>query len=118
MKTLTAILLAGGLAILNTVSVSAQEQTPQQGFPMPTMATCDSVENMTSVITIKYNEQALVSGKGSVFSQNGQMMVGNMTVWANAETRTFSVTLDNGTLMCLISSGTEFGAPKVSGDQT
>ena len=116
MKTLTALLLASGLAILNALSVSAQEQTQQQGFPMPTMATCDSVENMTNVIMIKYNEQALVSGNGSVFAQNGQMLVGNMTVWANAETRSFSVTLDNGTIMCLLSSGTEFGAPKVTGD--
>jgi hypothetical protein len=108
MKTLTAILLASGLAILNALSVSAQEQTPtipQTGFPMPTIATCDTTEKMLSVIVDKYEEMPLISGEGSVIHQNGQMMTGTMTLWTNFKTSSFSVTLDNGNLMCLISMG-------------
>ena len=89
MKTLTAFLLASGLAILNALSVSAQEQTPtipQTGFPMPTMATCDTSEKMVDVIYNKYGEQPLANGKGSIFAANGQMLVGTMTYWINAET--------------------------------
>lgn len=108
MKTLTAILLASGLAILNALSVSAQEQTPttpQTGFPMPTIATCDTTEKMLSIIVDKYKEMPLISGEGSVIHQNGQMMTGTMTLWTNFKTSSFSVTLDNGNLMCLISMG-------------
>jgi len=108
MKTLTAILLASGLAILNALSVSAQEQTPttpQTGFPMPTIATCDTTEKMLSIIVDKYEEMPLISGEGSVIHQNGQMMTGTMTLWTNFKTSSFSVTLDNGNLMCLISMG-------------
>ena len=108
MKTLTAILLASGLAILNALSVSAQEQTPttpQSGFPMPTIATCDTMEKMLAVIVDKYEEMPLISGEGSVIHQNGQMMTGTMTLWTNFETSSFSVTLDNGNLMCLVSMG-------------
>ena len=108
MKTLTAILLASGLAILNALSVSAQEQTPttpQTGFPMPTIATCDTTEKMLSIIVDKYEEVPLISGEGSVIHQNGQMMTGTLTLWTNFKTSSFSVTLDNGNLMCLISMG-------------
>jgi len=115
MKTLTAFLLASGLAILTTLSVSAQEQTEQQGFPLATMVTCDTVDNMIFVITDKYQERPLVIGKGSMFAQNGQMMVGNMTLWANPSTSTFSVTLDNGTIMCMVNSGTEFAPAAYQG---
>ena len=108
MKTLTAILLAGGLAILNALSVSAQGQTPttpQTGFPMPTIATCDTTEKMLAVIVDKYEEVPLISGEGYVIHQNGQMMTGTMTLWTNFKTSSFSVTLDNGNHMCLISMG-------------
>ena len=108
MKTLTAFLLASGLAILNALSVSAQEQTPttpQPGFPMLTIATCDTTEKMLAVIVDQYEEVPLISGEGSVIHQNGQMMTGTMTLWTNFKTSSFSVTLDNGNLMCLISYG-------------
>jgi len=111
MKTLTALLLASGLAILNALSVSAQEQTPtipQTGFPMPTMATCDTSEKMVDVIYNKYGEQPLANGKGSIFSGNGQQLLGTMTYWLNAETGTFSVTITNGDIMCLVISGNDF----------
>ena len=111
MKTLTAILLASGLAILNALSVSAQEQTPtipQTGFPMPTMATCDTSEKMVDVIYNQYGEQPLANGKGSIFSGNGQQLLGTMTYWLNAETGTFSVTITNGDIMCLVMMGNDF----------
>ena len=108
MKTLTALLLASGLAILNALSVSAQEQTPQQGFPMPTMATCDTSEKMIDVIYNQYGEQPLANGKGSIFSVNGQQLLGTMTYWLNAETGTFSVPITNGDIMCLVISGNDF----------
>jgi hypothetical protein len=110
MKTLTAILLASGLAILTTLSVSAQEQTPtpQQGFPMSTLATCDTTQKMTDVIYNKYGELPLANGKGSIFAANGRLLIGTMTYWLNAETGTFSVTITNGELMCLVIMGDTF----------
>ena len=118
MKTLTAFLLASGLAILNALSVSAQEQTPtipQTGFPMPTMATCDTSEKMVDVIYNKYGEQPLANGKGSIFAANGQMLVGTMTYWINAETGTFSITITNGQLMCLVMMGSDFEPAPIPG---
>jgi|DEB0MinimDraft_6_1074348.scaffolds.fasta_scaffold20561_6 hypothetical protein len=118
MKTLTAILLASGLAILNALSVSAQEQTPtipQTGFPMSTMVTCDTSEKMADVIYNKYGEQPLATGKGSIFSGNGQLLVGTMTYWINAETRTFSLTITNGEIMCLVLMGNEFEPAPIPG---
>ena len=110
MKTLTAFLLAGGLAILTTLSVSAQEQTPtpQTGFPMPTMTTCDTTDKMVDVIYNRYGEEPLANGKGSIFAQSGQNLLGTMTYWVNSETRTFSVTITNGDIMCLVIMGNDF----------
>lgn len=116
MKTLTAILLASGLAIMNTLSVSAQEQTPSQGFPMPTMATCDTSEKMTDVIYNRYGEQPLANGNGSIFHQNGQLLIGSMTYWVNAKTGTFSVTITNGPMMCLVMMGDGFKPAPVIGN--
>lgn len=118
MKTLTAFLLASGLAILNALSVSAQEQTPtipQTGFPMPTMATCDTSEKMVDVIYNKYGEQPLANGKGSLFHQNGQQLLGSMTYWVNPETGTFSVTITNGPIMCLVMMGKDFAPSTTPG---
>lgn len=117
MKTLTAILLAGGLAILTTLSVSAQEQTPipQQGFPMPMSATCDTTDKMTDVIFNKYGEQPLANGKGSIFAANGQQLLGTMTYWVNAVTGTFSVTITNGQIMCLVMMGSDFAPAPIPG---
>lgn len=117
MKTLTAILLASGLAILSTLSVSAQEQTPipQLGFPMPTTTTCDTSEKMVDVIYNKYGEQPLANGKGSIFSANGQQLLGTMTYWVNAETGTFSVTITNGQIMCLVMMGSDFAPASIPG---
>jgi len=117
MKTLTAFLLASGLAILNALSVSAQEQTPNNGFPMPTMAQCDSSEKMVDVIYNKYGEQPLANGKGSIFAANGQMLVGTMTYWINAETGTFSITITNGQLMCLVLMGSDFEPAPIPGQK-
>ena len=120
MKTLTAILLASGLAILNTLSVSAQEQTPtppQQGFPMPTMTTCDTSEKMVDVIYNKYGEQPLANGNGSLFHQNGQLLAGVMTYWVNAKTGTFSITVTNGQLMCLVMMGNGFKPAPIPGQK-
>jgi len=118
MKTLTAFLLASGLAILNALSVSAQEQTPtipQTGFPMPTMSTCDTSEKMVDVIYNKYGEQPLANGNGSLFHQNGQQLLGSMTYWVNAETGTFSVTITNGPIMCLVMMGKDFAPAPIPG---
>ena len=119
MKTLTAFLLASGLAILNALSVSAQEQTPlpQQGFPMPTMATCDTSAKMVDVIYNKYGEQPLANGKGSIFAPNGQQLLGTMTYWINAETGTFSVTITNGDIMCLVMMGSDFEPAPIPGQK-
>ena len=112
MKTLTVILLASGLAILNALSVSAQEQTPvippQTGFPMPTIITCDTSEKMVDVIYNRYGEQPLANGTGSIFHQNGRQLSGAMTYWVNAKTGSFSVTITNGLVMCLVMTGKDF----------
>jgi len=108
MKTLTAILLASGLAILTTVSVSAQEQTPTippQGFPMQTFVMCDSVEKMESVLK-RYGETPMVQGQGSFFMSNGQQLSGMTQFWFNNETKTFTVTIKNNGYMCMLTSGT------------
>ena len=60
------------------------------------------------VIYNKYGEQPLANGKGSIFSGNGQQLLGTMTYWLNAETGTFSVTITNGDIMCLVMMGNDF----------
>ena len=102
MKVVAAILIFLGLTTMGT----AQEtpQLPQQGFPIQSFVMCDSKEEMIKVLK-KYGEVPVIQGDGSIFVQNGQQLLGVMTFWSNHETMSYTVTLDNGSFMCMLTSG-------------
>ncbi len=128
MKTLTAILLASGLAILSTLSVSAQEQTPRQ--PNWVMAInkldCTTVEDMTARILDKYGEQPFA--QGDVLTQmfhpqyrQWMFQEGQMLMAVNAETKSYSLIgiFNAGTpteTACLLAIGKGF-APASIGEK-
>jgi len=105
MKMLAALLLVLGLAISHPQTSFAQEPTQETGLPMMTIITCDTIDKMTEVLAEKYKEVPVVEGTGTIFSQQGQIIDGKMTFWANIDKGTYSVTIDNGQLMCLVING-------------
>ena len=105
MKMLIAKLLVLGLALSNPQLLSAEETTQGTSLPILTLITCDTVDKMTGVLAEKYSEVPVVEGTGTIFSQQGQIIDGKMTFWANIDKGTYSVTIDNGQLMCLVING-------------
>ena len=71
---------------------------------------CDNRENILKIITGKYNERPFTKGTGTmtVAPQNVQLP-GIVKVWANPETWSFSITIEDpnpaNDVMCLLTSG-------------
>ncbi len=81
-----------------------------QGFTMFIGVPCDNRENILKIITDKYNERPFTKGTGTmtVAPQNVQLP-GIVKVWANPETWSFSITIEDpnpaNDVMCLLTSG-------------
>lgn len=110
MKTLTTILLVSGLAVLNPVSATAQEQQPQpQGIPIMIGLQCDTKEEMTAVIK-KYGELPFIEARGQmILAPQGVMLPGTVKLWANPDTWSYSITIEDikpqNNVMCMLTSG-------------
>tara|TARA_E500000178_G_C16920173_1_gene706848 strand:- start:119 stop:463 length:345 start_codon:yes stop_codon:yes gene_type:complete len=95
----------------------AQEAPSPQGFPLNITVQCDTVEAMTDVLSKKYSEQPIATGTGMMVT-NGQLLTGTMLLWGSLEKNTYSVTLDNTRMMCMIISGKEFTSAQPVGEPT
>ena len=124
MKTLTAILLACGLAILTTLSVSAQEQTEPRWMISLHKVDCTSVQEMFAMLKTKYEEQPFATG--TVVAQQPQpgqdpiMHLGLMWMTINPTTGSYSLVgiFNQGTdieMACLIASGAQFSPARRPG---
>jgi len=105
----TAMLLLMSGWLLSVPPASAQDvgpdlDQPQQIMRIGTVSQCDTLEKMATVIK-KYGEIPLVTGQGSVFLIQGQALPGNVTVWLHPQGESFSVTIDNGQIACMLTSG-------------
>jgi len=73
---------------------------------------CDAKEEMVSVITEKYGEQAFVEAKGMmVILPQRAPVAGLITIWLNIDTKTYSITIESAEssgLMCMLASGIDF----------
>lgn len=85
-------------------TVASAQESEQRGFPMPTVTMCDSAANMTGVLS-KYDEVPMLRGEGSMFSTDGQQLTGEMQFWYSAANMTYTVTISNGQIMCMLTSG-------------
>ena len=88
--------------------------TPPQGFPMALTVMCDTVDKMSALLQSRYGEKPIASGTGLMMTQ-GQALSGQMMMWGNVETNSYSVTMDNGKIMCMLLSGKDFGPAKQLG---
>ena len=95
----------------------AQEAPSPQGFPLNITVQCDTVEAMTQVLSNQYSEQPIATGTGMMVT-NGQALTGTMLLWGSLEKNTYSVTLDNTRMMCMVISGKEFGSAQPPGEPT
>lgn len=107
----TAMLLLMSGWLLSVPPASAQDVGPDLDQPQPqtimrigTVSQCDTLQQMATVIN-NYGEIPLVKGQGSVFLIQGQALPGNITVWLHPQGESFSVTIDNGQIACMLTSG-------------
>tara|TARA_B100001057_G_scaffold87092_1_gene83020 strand:+ start:1762 stop:2169 length:408 start_codon:yes stop_codon:yes gene_type:complete len=117
---LTYVIAITALAGMLT-SVHAEENTlpnlPEPSgkqFTMLTSIACDTKEAMSNVILQKYGEQAFTSGNGTftvMTNPAGTVLPGVVKLWANPETWTFTITIEDpnpsNDVMCLLTSGVD-----------
>tara|TARA_B100000900_G_C20578192_1_gene716255 strand:- start:143 stop:511 length:369 start_codon:yes stop_codon:yes gene_type:complete len=92
-----------------------QIPAPQNGFPIALTVMCDTVDKMSAVLEARYNEVPIATGTGLMMTQ-GQALSGTMLMWGNPESKTYSITMDNGKIMCMLLTGKEFGPVKPKGE--
>lgn len=114
MTKLAKLFLGLGL-VMATSLASAQERTAQ---PFPFMGLCGTPEAVLLLLQEEYGEIPFAQGPGAVSSLDGTPLPGNMVLYVNPETLTFTVTLMNpaGTAQCMIMNGEDFspGGPTKS----
>ena len=106
MKQVVAAILffLGSITLAGAQETPTPIPTPPQGFPLQTFVMCDTKEAMHEVLN-KYGEYPIVEGQGTFFVQGGQVLQGTMQFWGNTETKSFTVTIDNGQFMCMLTNG-------------
>jgi|SaaInlLV_10m_DNA_1039704.scaffolds.fasta_scaffold49296_2 hypothetical protein len=97
---LTIMALVLMLAFLGSNTASAQGKSETAFVHM-----CDDFEPMLKIV-IKFGTKPLVVGKGVAKHVSGAILTGNVTVWLHPDGDNFIITLDNGEVACIISSGT------------
>ena len=109
----TAFVASAGM--LTTVGAQEQPTPSSKEFIMPIGVQCDTKGSMSNVINGKYGEFPFTTGNGTmtVMSPQGPTVLpGIVKVWANPETWSFSVTIEdpnpNNDVMCMLTSGKEF----------
>jgi hypothetical protein len=93
-------LLTIAIAALFPISATAQS------FPLPTGALCSDMETSLKMIE-KYDEDPMLLGDANIFTSNGQIRPGQMTLWFNSNTKSFTLmfTPQGTSYMCLMLSG-------------
>ncbi len=97
---LTIMALVLMLAFLGSTSVFAQGKSETAFVHM-----CDNFDPMLEVVN-RFGVKPLVVGKGVAKHISGVTIKGNVTLWLHPEGDNFIVTMDNGEVACIISSGT------------
>lgn len=117
----TALMTSAGMLS----NVVAQEKPAPSGkeFIMPIGVQCDTVEAMTAVINGKYGEFPFTKGDGTmtVMSPQGPTVLpGVVKLWANPETWSFSITIEDpnpqNDVMCMLTSGKNLAPNKSKGN--
>jgi hypothetical protein len=68
---------------------------------------CNTSELVIDILQEKYNEEPVGLGMGSIYGPDGKPRPGQLVIWKNNTTKTFTVTFtpQDTDLMCFISSG-------------
>jgi len=110
---LTATFVASA-GMLTSVGAQEQPEPSSKQFVMPIGVQCDTVGAMTNVINIKYGEFPFTTGNGTMTVMTPQgptVLPGIVKVWANPNTWSFSITIEdpspNNDVMCMLTSGKE-----------
>lgn len=110
---LLAVTMTASAGMLSNLSAQAQEPSSKR-FIMPIALNCDTKDAMSKVIGVKYGETPFTTGNGTFTvtgPQGASVLPGVVKLWANPETWTFSVTIEdpnpNNDVMCLLTSGIE-----------
>ncbi len=122
---LLAITMTASAGMLSNLSVQEQQQPAPSSkqFVMPIAIQCDTKGAMSNVIGKKYNETPFTTGNGTMTvtgPQGGTLLPGIVKLWANPDTWTFSITIEDpnprNDVMCLLTSGMELKPLKPKGD--
>ena len=103
--------LALTLVFLSLLALSATAST--QPFSIVVMCSEDDPKER---LKLDYDEIGVIQGPAIVLGQGNAPIEGNLVLYANPETKTYTVTFEALQLHCIVASGTELG-PVVHGDE-
>ena len=111
---LLTVAFVASAGMLSTVGAQEQPKPSSKQFIMPIGVQCDTKESMSNVIGKKYKETPFTTGDGimTVMTPQGPTVLpGIVKVWANPNTWSFSITIEdpspNNDVMCMLTSGKE-----------
>lgn len=104
--------LALTLVFLSLLALSATAATLQ---PFSIVVMC-SEDDPKENLELDYDEIGVIQGHAIVLGQGNAPIEGNLVLYANPETKTYTVIFEALQLHCIVASGTELG-PVVYGDE-
>ena len=86
-----------------------------QVVSLPIMVDCGS-EEIVAKMLYDYQEVPMAQGQGTWKIPGGALMTGQMIVWVNVETNTFSITVQpKDDMVCIFLPGKDFGPIQAPG---
>lgn len=106
------LLIFLGLFGLVPNTIKAQEENNQR-LRIVGSHPCDTVENFEGFLRNNHKEIRFAEGFGATQIHDGSVIKGMMVIYVNPQTLTYTVTITNGVLMCMLNSGENF-SPSLS----
>lgn len=100
-------LLALALVLIAGTATAQDNETPTAVTTQMTIV-CDDADKMSDVLVDQYSEVPYASGTG-VMVIGTTALQGEVLIWGNVTSKTFSVTISNQEKMCMLINGQNFG---------
>lgn len=110
-----ALLLTIFFIATSSHAVEAIPPKDNQVMSLPIMVDCGSEQAVASMLK-NYREVPIAQGQGTWKIPGGALMAGQMLVWVNVETMTFSITVQpKPDMVCIFLPGKDFGPIQAPG---
>lgn len=108
-------LLSLALAAVLTPALAQEPESEIDAMSMYSMNTCAETEYVENWLSVNSKEVPVVKGNGAIMSLNGEAFAGIWKVWANPETRSFTILIEfpEDGMTCVVGLGEQL-EPDVS----